>query len=185
MPASLRQHMNELASAFATNVLHAIRTASLQELLGESSGGRRRAASDAPSSSAAVAAPRATGRKGRRLRRRSAGQIGKMVEAIVELLGKHPAGLRAEQIRDALDLQSKELPRPLKEALDSGRIVKSGQKRATTYRARGAGGGAPASAGRTAGRRGAAKRGRPVRRKAKAVKAARRRKRPSRRGKKK
>jgi hypothetical protein len=37
-------------------------------------------------------------------------------------------------------LQAKELPRPLKEALDTGRLSKAGQKRATTYFARGTGG---------------------------------------------
>jgi hypothetical protein len=184
MPASLRQHMNELASAFASNVLHAIRTASLQELLAESTGGRHRAAPVAP----ATAAPRATGRRSRRLKRRSAGQIGNMIESIVALLAKHAAGLRAEQIRDALHLQSKELPRPLKEALDSGRIVKSGQKRATTYRARGAGGPSAASH-RKAGRRAATKRGRPAagkaRKGAKARRATKARKRVARKGKKK
>ena len=56
-----------------------------------------------------------------------------MVENIVSLLGKHPGGLRAEQIRDALGCQAKELPRPLADGLSEGRITKTGQKRATTY----------------------------------------------------
>jgi hypothetical protein len=73
------------------------------------------------------------------LPRRSADDIGAVVEQIVELLRQHPEGLRAEQIREALSLQAKELPRPLNEAVAAGRLGKSGQKRATTYFVKGAG----------------------------------------------
>jgi hypothetical protein len=75
--------------------------------------------------------------------------IEQVVERIVSLLRQSPKGLRAEQIREKLALQAKELPRPLKEALDSGRLGKSGQKRATTYYLKGSG-----AAGRPIGRRG-------------------------------
>jgi hypothetical protein len=95
-----------------------------------------------------------------------------VIEQIVSLLKSNPGGLRAEQIREELGLQAKELPRPLKEALDSGRLGKSGQKRATTYFVKGAGGGRAAksagngrrkAAGRPAGaRKAAAKRSRPA-----------------------
>jgi hypothetical protein len=93
-----------------------------------------------------------------------------VIERIVALLKANPAGLRAEQIREQLGLQAKELPRPLKEALDSGRLSKSGQKRATTYFAKGSGSGKAArGAGGKRGRgaasgrgRRAAKRGRPA-----------------------
>jgi hypothetical protein len=71
-----------------------------------------------------------------------------MVDSIVELLGKHAEGLRAEQIREALGCQAKELPRPLTDALTAGRIKKSGQKRATTYFADGGGGVSPKRRGR-------------------------------------
>jgi hypothetical protein len=73
-----------------------------------------------------------------RLARRSAGDIAGVVDRIIGLLRQSPKGLRAEQIRQKLGLQSKELPRPLKEAVDSGRLGKSGQKRATTYFVKGA-----------------------------------------------
>jgi hypothetical protein len=73
------------------------------------------------------------------LPRRSAGDIAHVVDRIVALLKQTPGGLREEQIRDKLGLVSKELPRPLKEALDAGRIAKSGQKRSTTYFINGAG----------------------------------------------
>jgi hypothetical protein len=54
--------------------------------------------------------------------------------------------MRAEAIRAALNLQAKEMPRPLKEAVESGRVGKSGQKRATTYFLKGGGAGRPAKA---------------------------------------
>ena len=67
-----------------------------------------------------------------------------MIELIVGALQKAGEGLRAEQIRETLGVEAKELPRPLAEAISSGRITKSGQKRATTYYAGGSGGGAAA-----------------------------------------
>ena len=66
-----------------------------------------------------------------------------MVDSIVGLLKQSPKGLRAEQIRAKLGLQAKEMPRPLKEAVDGGRLGKSGQKRATTYFVKGGGAARP------------------------------------------
>jgi hypothetical protein len=148
MPSSLRSQLDELASSFANDVLHAIRSASIEDLLAEQTGGGRRVASrraaavrSVPSAPAprAAAAPAAGGRRrAGRLARRSAGDIAGVVESIVGLLRASPKGLRAEQIRQKLGFQSKELPRPLKEAVDAGRLGKSGQKRATTYFVKGA-----------------------------------------------
>ncbi|HZU81520.1 MAG TPA: hypothetical protein VE987_01325 [Polyangiaceae bacterium] len=162
MPTSLRQRLNELAASFASTVLGAIRGASLEDLLAESSkNGRRTGQRAAGGDGAAMRAPR---RRPGRLPRRSADDIAKVVERILGLLQQNPKGLRAEQIRDALGLQAKELPRPLKEALDTGRVAKSGQKRATTYTLKsGAAAAKPrrsSSAGRRGGRSGAARKGR-------------------------
>jgi Fic family protein len=44
-------------------------------------------------------------------------------------------GLRAEQIRAALKMQSKKRPRVLKEGLAKKKLKAKGQKRATTYSA--------------------------------------------------
>jgi hypothetical protein len=150
---SLRQRLSELASSFASSVLSAIRGASLEDLLGESSGRGRRAMPRASTTDGAAARP--ARRRGGRLPRRSANDIEQVVEQIVGLLRQSPKGLRAEQIREKLALQAKELPRPLKEALDSGRLGKSGQKRATTYYLKGAG-----SAGRPGARAAGGRRGR-------------------------
>ncbi|HEY5243028.1 MAG TPA: hypothetical protein VIJ22_16225 [Polyangiaceae bacterium] len=142
MPSSLRRNLDDLASSFANDVLRAIRSASIAELLAESMGGGRRVAARSVTAVSSPAAPRAPAAGGRRragrLARRSAGDIAGVVDRIVGLLRASPKGLRAEQIRQKLGFQSKELPRPLKEAVDTGRLGKSGQKRATTYFAKGA-----------------------------------------------
>jgi hypothetical protein len=179
MQSSLRSRLGELANAFSASVLDAIRGASLEELLSESSATRSRG----PSVAAAAAAPRArqarrvpvkaapaapaapvapaAKRRGGRLARRSSGDIAGVVASIVALLKASPAGLRAEEIRSKLGLQAKELPRPLKEGLDARTLSKTGQKRATTYFARGAGGAAVKGAAR-AGRPAAKRAGRPA-----------------------
>jgi hypothetical protein len=166
--SNLRSTIESLASHFAASVLDALRSASIDELAdvaGRSAAsaparrgpGRPRASESAATPAAAPAQPRGrTARaRGGRLGRRSAGDITRMIESIVDLLGKSSSGLRAEQIRSALGVEAKELPRPLAEALSSGRITKSGQKRATTYFAGSGGGasGAPKRRGRPAGRK--------------------------------
>lgn len=172
---NLRTTLANLANDFAAGVLDAIRTASLAEILAESgSAGRRgaRGRRGAEGASALVgSAVRAAGRgrsagRGGRLSRRSAEDIQDMVERICTLLARHPKGLRAEQIRDALGVQSKELPRPLAEGLSGKRLAKRGEKRATTYFLGGsapagaaASGGAKRRGGRGKGRNGAAKAG--------------------------
>jgi hypothetical protein len=159
--SSLRSTIESLASEFAASVLDALRSASLDELAdvaGRGAAVRRgpgRPRSDA-SESAAAGGPKRRGRGGR-LGRRSAGDITRMIESIVDVLQKSGSGLRAEQIRQSLGVEAKELPRPLAEAISSGRITKSGQKRATTYFA-GAGGSSAGTAKR---------RGRPAARKTK------------------
>jgi hypothetical protein len=134
MPSTLRNRLNDLAASFSAGVLDAIRGASLEELLSESSGGKSRASLRLPAAGSAptsAAAPRR--RRSGRLPRRSAGDISQAVEKIIGLLSTNPGGLRAEQIRQKLGIQAKELPRPLKEGLEEGRLSKVGRKRATTY----------------------------------------------------
>ncbi|MGH7437280.1 MAG: hypothetical protein ACRENE_16510 [Polyangiaceae bacterium] len=48
---------------------------------------------------------------------------------------KKKDGLHAEEIREALKMQSKEMPRVLKEGLAKKKLKAKGQKRATTYTA--------------------------------------------------
>lgn len=152
--ANLKSTIEGLASQFAQNVLSALRGASIDELASVTGGVLRGRVGRPPRGAAAgAAAPTGPARrrgKGGRLPRRSAGEIEQMVESIADLLAKKPDGLRAEQIRDALGVDAKELPRPLADGIKTGRLKKTGQKRATTYFL---GGGAAGGAKRGRGRR--------------------------------
>jgi hypothetical protein len=131
---SLRASLESLASTFASSVLQAIRSASLEELLGEGGEGARRRPGRPPNSKATPASSAAPGkRKSGRLARRSPEQIAKALDQVVALVKAKKDGLRAEQIRAALKMQSKEMPRVLKEGLDRKKLKAKGQKRATTY----------------------------------------------------
>lgn len=155
--SNLRSALNTITSQFIDNVLAAMRSASLQDIAAET-GARstatstttaapKRRAGRKPAAAAEAAAPaaeapaksrggRSAARKGGRLARRSPEDLAKVVDQIVAVLEKHPDGLRAEEIREAIGVSAKELPRPLGDALDGKRITKKGQKRATTYFAR-------------------------------------------------
>jgi len=157
MSNTLNSTIAALATTFANSVVAAIRGASLEDILtvGHAGGGttapstprRSRTRSAQPSVTAAprpaapaktAPAPKAAAApksKPGRLARRSAEDIGKALARVVELVKKHPKGLRAEQIRSTLKMQSKEMPRILKEGLVKKSLKSKGQKRATTYSA--------------------------------------------------
>src|SRR5580693_6221706 len=131
---TLRSTLHDLAHSFASSVLDAIRGASLEELLGEAGGSVRRGPGRPPKSTAGTTAsetPRA--RKAGRLARRSPEQITKALDQVVALVKGKKDGLRAEQIRAGLKMQSKEMPRVLQEGLAKKKLKTKGQKRATTY----------------------------------------------------
>lgn len=139
MSNSLRSNIQTAAAVFTASVLEAIRSASLEELLAESGSGGRRGPGRPPRAlSAALAAAGMRGarttRTGR-LKRRSAEDIAAALDRVVSLVKKHKAGLRAEQIREQLRMQSKEMPRVLKEGIAKKKLKAKGQKRATTYTA--------------------------------------------------
>ena len=130
--SNLKATIEELANQFALSIIGALRAASIDEIANVIGDGGGRGRARALESFAAVGAGGKRGR-GRRLGRRSVADIGRMVDGIVALLERHPEGLRAEQIRDELHCEAKELPRPLSDGLKAGRLRKTGQKRATTY----------------------------------------------------
>jgi hypothetical protein len=69
-----------------------------------------------------------------RLPRRTPEQINRQVDQVAKLLVDKPVGLRAEAIRDALGLDTRELPRILKEGIAAGKFaILRGHKRSTTY----------------------------------------------------
>jgi len=125
---TLRSNLQSLADSFASSVLAAIRGASLEELLGE--GGARRGPGRAQKSQAAAKAP---ARKSGRLARRSPAEIAEALDRVVALVKTKKDGLRAEQIRAALGMQAKEMPRVLQEGLAKKKLRAMGKKRATTY----------------------------------------------------
>jgi hypothetical protein len=138
--SNLKSTIEELANEFALSIIGALRAASIDEITSVIGGGARRGRSRALESFASAGAS-VVGKRGggHRLGRRSAADIGRMVDSIVALLERSPEGMRAEQIRDELRCEAKELPRPLSDGLKAGRLRKTGQKRATTYFAAGGG----------------------------------------------
>jgi hypothetical protein len=130
MPNSLRSTLDSLAQNFANGVLAAIRGASLQELVAE--GGAPRRGPGRPR----AGSTKARTIKGGRLARRSADDIAKVVAQVVALVKKSKAGMRSEEIRKALRLDVREVPRVLHEGLKTKKLKSKGQKRATTYSAR-------------------------------------------------
>lgn len=132
MGTNLKSTIDSLAQTFAAGILQAIRSAPLDEILGEGGGrGGRKPGRPAKGAEAAPAAPK-RGRGGR-LARRSADDITAVVDSIVALVKKSKGGLRAEQIRAELNLDKREIGRPIAEALAKKKLTKKGEKRATTY----------------------------------------------------
>jgi uncharacterized protein YejL (UPF0352 family) len=127
---TLRSNLNAIANSFANAVLEAVRGASVEELLGNNTNHRPVDRSNGSTKSPARAAP---SRSSGRLARRSTEDIAALLDKIMALVKKHKGGLRAEQIRIELKMQSKEMPRVLKEGLSTKRLKTKGQKRATTY----------------------------------------------------
>jgi hypothetical protein len=131
---TLQSRLNDIAESFTAAILDVIKGASLQDLQaygGHETGNGR---GNLPSASAPAAARRA--RSSGRLPRRSTEDIAKALDDVVGLVKRHKDGLRAEQIRQQLGMQAKEMPRVLKEGLSKKLLKSKGQKRATTYLAR-------------------------------------------------
>jgi hypothetical protein len=139
--SSLRSSLDSLAHSFASDVLAAIRGASIEDILAQTGGtprrgpGRPRGSSTkttAPASRASAPTPKT--RRGR-LARRTPEDVAKTLGTIVALLKLEKAGLRSEEIRKALKLDVRELPRVLKEGLAKKMLKSKGRKRATVYSA--------------------------------------------------
>jgi hypothetical protein len=137
--ATLRAQLDSLASSFAESIVDAIRGASLQELLGAQGSaakaprGRRAGGGGQPDPILVPVTPKAKTGRGGRLARRSSEDIAAALGDVVALLKKSKDGLRAEEIRAALKMESKEMPRVLREGLSTKMLSKRGQKRATVY----------------------------------------------------
>ncbi len=148
MANSLRSALNDLASNFASAVLDAIKGASLADIHAEGGSavgnGRRARGPGRPKGSGLRAQGGGGGMpdpihvspkkgNGGRLARRSPADIARALDAVVVLVRKSTKGLRSEEIRKALKLDVREVPRVLKEGLSKKKLRSKGQKRATTY----------------------------------------------------
>ncbi len=140
--ATLRAQLNTIAADFANQIMATLRGASLHELVSSGGGGnvangrRARVAAGGDREPEPVSPPPAGKGKAGRLPRRSAEEISQMLGKIVLLVKTHKEGMRAEEIRSALGMQSKEMPRILREGIATKKLTTKGQKRATTYFAR-------------------------------------------------
>jgi hypothetical protein len=145
---SLRSALDSLAQSFASAVLDAIKGASLADLHAEGGtavgNGRRVRGPGRPKGGGVRAQGGGGGMpdpihvspkkgKGGRLARRSPADIARALDAVVILVRKSTKGLRSEEIRKALKLDVREVPRVLKEGLSKKKLKSKGQKRATTY----------------------------------------------------
>lgn len=164
---TLQNQLDALAQKFVGELLSALQTVSLGDLQGTA--GATAAIVRSVSARPPPIPPRVRGwdrpapspatTSTGRLKRRTLEEVQAVVRQLVTLLGKHPAGLRAEQIRTLMSLDVREVPRILKEAV-GGKSVKilSGRKRSTLYGLRSAAG-KPARkpTGRAAGKPGVVK----------------------------
>jgi hypothetical protein len=135
---SLRAAIESLANQFAAGVLAAVRGASLEEILDSGAPtrrgpGRPRKSVGLPDATPSPAsAPSRRARGGKRLRR-SANDLSAVSEQIAAHVAKHPKGIRGEQVRKDLGIAKNHWMKPLGLALDSKKIRKTGEKRATLY----------------------------------------------------
>ncbi len=133
--STLHNAINSLASDFAHQLLAALRGASLEEIISETSVGHapRRGPGRPRAAHTADGVSHRGKRKPRRLARRSTADIAKTVEKIVAIVKANKKGINAEGIKAALKVDRRELPKPLAMALKSKKIRKKGHKRATKY----------------------------------------------------
>src|SRR5579875_2266458 len=120
---TLRSQLDSLAHQFASSVLEAIRSASIEELL---DGRRLRGGGDDLPDP--LRKRNGHGHGNGRLPRRSAEDIAYTLDRVVSVVKKSKEGMRAEEIRKALGLDVREMPRVLKEGLAKKKLRSKGQK---------------------------------------------------------
>ena len=137
---TLRSALNDLAQNFASSIVDAIRSTSLEGLLAEGGcgaprpgPGRPRGTSTRKTATTAARASASAGKPTDHLVRRSPEEIARAVDLVAKLVKTHPKGLRSEEIRKVFGLDAREMPRVLKEGLAKKLLTSKGQKRATTY----------------------------------------------------
>jgi hypothetical protein len=129
--SNLSDQINFLANGLVEGILAAVRETSVSDVVAEDV---RYALSGVSRKLDGVPVRHLSTKVGSgRLPRRSPEDLEKVVGLVVGALGKAKTGLRSEQLQAALQLSKKEIVGPLNLALSEKKIVKKGQKRATTY----------------------------------------------------
>src|SRR5437016_3201726 len=118
MSNALHATIRQLTDTFAEGVLRALRSASLDEIRGESSGRR---GPGRPRGTRETAAPRVPAAAGpRRGRRRAPGSgADTLLDEMVEILKKNPKGLRSEELRARLKAEKVPFRLVAKEAVSA------------------------------------------------------------------
>src|SRR5689334_10692235 len=101
MATSLQNNIRQLADKFAEGVLQALRSSSLEEILGRTANGSGRATVSAPARRGPGRPPKAAA-PAKSNERASDADV--TIERIVALLQKKPKGLRSEDLRKTLKL---------------------------------------------------------------------------------
>jgi hypothetical protein len=122
---SIEVSMAEIAPIITEVILEGIGDLSLDEFMGVVSG-------NGGTKAAAKSSSKKTSSGGKRIRR-SAEALQEVAEQIASYVRKHKDGVSAEQIREELGIERKDIPLPIAEALGQRLITKRGQKRATMY----------------------------------------------------
>lgn len=142
MTNALRESISALAATFASSVVAAIRSSTLEDILDlatQAKGAPHRPGTPkhAPTPVATRAATAPASRPNRteegHLARRSPADIAKVLDKVVEVVKSEKGGLRSEHIRERLGLLRKEMPRVLQAGLEKKVLKSKGVKRSTVY----------------------------------------------------
>ena len=145
--SNLRTQIEALAAQFTTQILTAMRSASLDELVGVGAPSSAPATHRGPGRprkievavlaanvpAGGVRKPGRPRKSGGRLARRSPEELKAAMDKVVAFVGKSKAGVTAEQIKAGLKMDTRELPRLIQMALSAKALSKKGEKRATRY----------------------------------------------------
>lgn len=139
---SLKQTISTLAETFASEILKALRSASLNDLTALEGVGTSGAkpARRGPGRPKKAVAPTPTARTSAKLprmkngARRTKADVEKVIAGVVGAVkAAGDKGIKAEGIYKSLGLTKKDVQRPILEALSQKLLKKKGVKRATTY----------------------------------------------------
>ena len=122
--STLQSTIQSLAQTFAVQLVNALRSLSLEEILG---------ATGKTATTGATPAPKKRGRPAGSKNKGTRGSASISADAIVAVLRKHKSGLRAELLRRELGAAKPAFNYHVGKAFAAKRIKKTGKKRAMTY----------------------------------------------------